>query len=155
MLDVSVNKPFKNYITKEFLSWQVSTGKKTPTRQDLAHWIDVSWKKILNSTIENGWRKCGLELMKTGDEQGGETGSDVPSDDDPLLGPLDVIDNFSNSINENSSNEKSWNSDETSSNEDVITEDDEDNTDDDNSTTSTNTKQQVLFPQSMKSIIKY
>ena len=60
VLDVGVNKPFKDRIRHEsdlFLSANSSNNK--PSRQIVSHWIASSWNDIPTSTIVNTWRHIG------------------------------------------------------------------------------------------------
>jgi hypothetical protein len=61
MLDVGVNKPFKNNVRHEFDTWLVGSESLKPQRQDVSMWIDAAWKGITVNTIVNSWRKCGIK----------------------------------------------------------------------------------------------
>ena len=56
MLDVGVNKPFKNNIRDELEKWISSNEKKKPERRMIAEFISFSWKNITEKTIRNSWK---------------------------------------------------------------------------------------------------
>lgn len=58
VLDVGINKPFKNYLAQSFDSWLVHNANKRAQREDVAHWVHESWNKITYETIKNSWRRC-------------------------------------------------------------------------------------------------
>jgi hypothetical protein len=65
-LDVSVNKPFKDYLRKEYEAWLLSknlpltpSGKiKRASASELAEWVSAAWKKIAGKTVEQSFKKC-------------------------------------------------------------------------------------------------
>ena len=63
VLDVGVNKPFKDYTRWGFEGFLRSreSHKQKPSRVDVAKWIDVAWKNINVDTIRNTWRHIGIE----------------------------------------------------------------------------------------------
>ena len=67
-LDVSVNHPFKVYVREEWAKWMLE-GKHTftpsgrqrrATYAEVCQWVLAAWRRIKMSTIENGFRTCGL-----------------------------------------------------------------------------------------------
>jgi hypothetical protein len=67
-LDVSVNKPFKDYLRKEYEAWLLSenlplvpSGKiNRASASKLAKWVLATWKKIAGKTVEQSFKKCGI-----------------------------------------------------------------------------------------------
>jgi DDE superfamily endonuclease len=63
MMDVGVNKPFKDRIRTEFDDWLVTHigdddyANPKPKRENVAQWIVDSWNDIGNSTIMNSWQR--------------------------------------------------------------------------------------------------
>jgi hypothetical protein len=100
MLDVGVNKPFKNNIRNEFDEWLVNARESIkPHRQDVAKWINNAWNSITVNNIKNSWRNCGIKFEEQGveatiSEDEYENGSIVSGNsdmshdysDDPLMG---------------------------------------------------------------------
>jgi DDE superfamily endonuclease len=62
VLDVGVNKPFKQYTRGEYIMFlQTWTHpRQLPRRLDVANWIIQAWEQISVETILNTWRKVGL-----------------------------------------------------------------------------------------------
>jgi DDE superfamily endonuclease len=62
VLDVGVNKPFKQYTRGEYVMFlQTRTHpRQLPRRLDVANWIIHAWEQISVETILNTWRKVGL-----------------------------------------------------------------------------------------------
>jgi DDE superfamily endonuclease len=57
--DVGINKPFKDHLRREYDIWMMENlDDRRPKRQDVARWIDTSWKSISSNTITNTWRRC-------------------------------------------------------------------------------------------------
>ena len=65
VLDVVVNKPFKDYLWKNYSDWLINgnhaltpTDKlKKPSIQLLAQWIITAWGKIKSESIVKGFKK--------------------------------------------------------------------------------------------------
>jgi DDE superfamily endonuclease len=86
MLDVGVNRPFKNNITNEFQNWMITTGSDKPVRQDVSRWIDNSWNRITVDNIKNSWRKVGIRCEEDdGVEEGEDNSFHSENDDDALM----------------------------------------------------------------------
>lgn len=68
VLDVGINKPFKNYMRYEFDCWMTTTTNNyKPQRSNVAEWILTAWNKVTSSTITNTWNKIGfLKEVLTG-----------------------------------------------------------------------------------------
>ena len=61
VLDVGINKPFKDYILQAALQWQISNPDNAkPLRADVARWIRTAWDRITVKNITNTWRSVGL-----------------------------------------------------------------------------------------------
>ena len=61
VMDVGLNKPFKNHYRNAYNAWFMSaTQGLKPLRSDVSRWIAKSWAEIGNSVIGNSWRKIGL-----------------------------------------------------------------------------------------------
>jgi hypothetical protein len=61
VMDVGVNKPFKDYIRDEYDRWffgQPMNAK--PQREDVAKWIKTAFESIKDSTIKKTWNKVGV-----------------------------------------------------------------------------------------------
>jgi hypothetical protein len=65
VMDVGVNKPFKDRVRDQYDGWfmtvstTVPSGTK-PKRQDVATWIAKSWLDLPASAVANTWRRVGL-----------------------------------------------------------------------------------------------
>jgi hypothetical protein len=67
-VDVGFNKPFKDRMRKQWLSWMIAEGiihgtTKPPSRRDVAGWVDraMTEMKGKEQIIKNAWRKTGYE----------------------------------------------------------------------------------------------
>lgn len=99
VLDVVVNKPFKDHMRKKY-EWMLSgnhqftpTGKlKKPSVADLGQWIMAAWNAISPESIVNGFKKCCISNAMDGTEddilwqddsveQGPSTSQDVGDSD--------------------------------------------------------------------------
>jgi hypothetical protein len=56
MLDVGVNKPFKDGIRDELEKWISSYETRKPERSKITEFISTSWANIKTSTIVNSWK---------------------------------------------------------------------------------------------------
>jgi hypothetical protein len=66
-LDISVNKPMKDYIWDAYSRWARNTfdlekGLAKPRRKEVAEWLFVAWESLSADTIKNGFRFAGLHL---------------------------------------------------------------------------------------------
>ena len=76
VLDVVVNKPFKDNLRKQYSAWLLSedhpltpTGKiKKPTVFDLCKWILSAWSSISPDSIVKGFKKCSISNALDGSE---------------------------------------------------------------------------------------
>lgn len=75
-LDVSVNKPFKQYIREEYENWLTNeehpltpTGKiKKAPASTVAQWVSNAWKKIPEKIIVKSFKKCCITNALDGTE---------------------------------------------------------------------------------------
>ena len=87
-VDVGFNKPFKDRVRRQWVSWMITEGvihgTTSPlTRRDVAGWVDRAVAEMRNkgTICRNAWSKTGYEWFpKEGSEQegnmiGGEEGS--------------------------------------------------------------------------------
>ena len=67
VMDVGINKPFKNYVQDETDDWMVkhfndiTEAFPSPSRQDISRRVLISWNQISPSTISNTWAHIGLK----------------------------------------------------------------------------------------------
>jgi hypothetical protein len=90
VLDVGINKPFKDRVREHYENYMVMTVDGKPKRQDVAHWIWDSWDDITDTMITNTWRHIGI----TGGVAGGVANDEVQADDgmDTIDDPLEMLD---------------------------------------------------------------
>ncbi|GES96510.1 pogo transposable element with KRAB domain [Rhizophagus clarus] len=75
-LDVSINKPFKDIMRKEWHEWICQGGAgeteagnlKRARISDVCGWIKRSWDAISNQIIFNSFKKCAISNMLDGSE---------------------------------------------------------------------------------------
>jgi hypothetical protein len=75
-LYVSVNKPFKDYLRKEYEAWLLSENLpltpsgniKRASASKLAEWVSTAWKKIAGKTGEQSFKKCCITNALDGTE---------------------------------------------------------------------------------------
>lgn len=75
-LDVSVNKPFKALMKKEWMSWMQSVGNDlTPTGRikkasitQVCDWILRSWNGVKKEVVVKSFKKCGISNAMDGTE---------------------------------------------------------------------------------------
>lgn len=75
-LDVSINKPFKDYVKREYENWLhlekhplTPSGKiKKASASKIAEWVSVAWKKVSNETIIHSFKKCCITNALDGTE---------------------------------------------------------------------------------------
>jgi hypothetical protein len=60
VMDVGLNKPFKDCIRDQYDMWFLTAGDSKPQRTGVATWIAQSWESLQDSTIMRTWRKIGL-----------------------------------------------------------------------------------------------
>ena len=67
-VDVGFNKPFKDRMRKQWLSWMITEGivhgtTQPPSRRDVAGWVDRAMEEMKREEriIKNAWRKTGYE----------------------------------------------------------------------------------------------
>jgi hypothetical protein len=61
VMDVGVNKPFKDHLRTSFAKFMIETlGNTKPTRQDVSRWVESAWEKITPEVITNSWAHIGI-----------------------------------------------------------------------------------------------
>jgi hypothetical protein len=87
-VDVGFNKPFKDRVRRQWVSWMIAEGvihgtTSPPTRRNVATWVDRAMAEMKSQVgiIRNAWLKTGYEWFpKEGREEGniigGEEGTD-------------------------------------------------------------------------------
>ena len=67
-VDVGFNKPFKDWVRRQWVSWMIAKGvihgtTSPPTRRDVAGWIDraVAEMQSEGTVCRNAWQKTGYE----------------------------------------------------------------------------------------------
>jgi hypothetical protein len=76
VLDVVVNKPFKDHLKRQYSNWLHSadqtynpTGRmKKPTVSVLCEWVLESWNAISSDSIIHGFKKCCISNNLDGTE---------------------------------------------------------------------------------------
>lgn len=90
VLDVVVNKPFKDLLKKKYSDWLLAgdhsltpTGKiKRVSPSTLVQWILVTWQQISKDSIIRGFKKCCISNALDGSEDDFLwTAPDLPGDD--------------------------------------------------------------------------
>ena len=68
VLDVGINKPFKDYNRREFKDCIIrhvgDEDTPTPHRRDVSNWASKAWKRIKKETILNTWKHVGIGTDK-------------------------------------------------------------------------------------------
>jgi DDE superfamily endonuclease len=61
VMDVGINKPFKNHVRDEYDNWHENHGEngEKVQRTDVSHWIETAWSKIRLDTILKTWQHIG------------------------------------------------------------------------------------------------
>ena len=67
-VDVGFNKPFKDHVRRQWVSWMIAEGvihgtTSLPTRRDVAEWVDraVAEMRSEGTICRNAWQKTGYE----------------------------------------------------------------------------------------------
>jgi hypothetical protein len=89
-VDVSFNKPFKDWMRQQWLNWMIAKGivhgkASPPTRLDMAKWVDATMLEMEGEgkNIRNAWKRHGYEwFVDNAVEQ------DVGGNDDGAKGAL-------------------------------------------------------------------
>ena len=76
LLDVSLNKPFKDGVRKRWMEWMANgiheftaTGRqKKPSEELICSWIADAWREIPTDMIESSFLKCGITNRLDGSE---------------------------------------------------------------------------------------
>ena len=102
-LDVSINKPFKDMMRKEWNEWMIG-GEKTytkggsmrsPTMPEVCQWVINSWNQLKVEAIVKAFKKCGISnaLDGTEDEELWDD-TDEEAADDVHTTPVDEFDDI-------------------------------------------------------------
>ena len=75
-LDISINKPFKDNLRKEWHEWMVQGGAgvtaagnlKRARISDVCGWVKRSWDAISDQIVFNSFKKCAISNMLDGSE---------------------------------------------------------------------------------------
>jgi len=75
-LDVSINKPFKDNMRKEWHEWMSQGGAgetaagnlKRARISDVCKWVKHAWDAVSNEIIFNSFKKCAISNMLDGSE---------------------------------------------------------------------------------------
>ena len=76
LLDVSINKPLKEYVPQEYEKWianpnlpltKAGKTKKAPPSV-IASWISIAWQKISEDIIRKSFKKCCISNALDGSE---------------------------------------------------------------------------------------
>jgi len=60
VLDVGVNKPFKDYVKQSYEEFMVANEGGKSKRLDVARWISSAWEKITADSICHTWESIGI-----------------------------------------------------------------------------------------------
>jgi hypothetical protein len=81
-VDVGFNKPFKDRVRRQWMSWMIAEGvihgtTSTPTRCDVTGWVDRAMMEMKNEVgiYRNAWSKTGYEWFPK--EGGQETNNEI------------------------------------------------------------------------------
>jgi hypothetical protein len=82
-VDVGFNKPFKDRVRRQWMSWMISEGiihetTSSPTRLDVAGWVDRAMTEMKEEVgiVRNAWSKMGYELFAK-ERRGAQDGNDI------------------------------------------------------------------------------
>jgi len=75
--DVSINKPFKNYVTEEYNNWlhrddlplTASGTLKKPSASEVARRVSNAWTKIPSELVRKSFKKCCVTNALDGTEE--------------------------------------------------------------------------------------
>ena len=76
LLDVSLNKPFKDGVRKRWMEWMANgiheftatSRQKKPSEELICSWIADAWREIPTDMIESSFLKCGITNRLDGSE---------------------------------------------------------------------------------------
>ena len=95
-VDVGFNKPFKDRMRKQWLSWMIAEGiihgtTKPPSRRDVAGWVDraMTEMKGKEQIIKNAWRKTGYEWFPKEVDEITEAAVTFTEEDEEIADVLD------------------------------------------------------------------
>ena len=94
-LDKCLNKPFKDNIRRQYLSW-MTTGpfeftpagkKKAPSRNLVLKWVKQSWAEIPAEMVRKSFKTCGISNALDGTEDDEVYADEMPelADDDMAM----------------------------------------------------------------------
>jgi transposase-like protein len=69
VMDVGLNKPFKDSIRDQYDMWFLSANDTKPQRTEVATWIANSWDQLRVSTIIRTWQKVGIFTREESNHQ--------------------------------------------------------------------------------------
>jgi transposase-like protein len=69
VMDVGLNKPFKDCIRDQYDLWFLTAGDSKPHRTEVAAWIASSWEQLQESTILRTWQKIGIITREETNEE--------------------------------------------------------------------------------------
>ncbi len=62
VLDVGVNKPFKDYMRGSWEDYMVANVDNTKVqRHQIAQWVEKAWVRVSIETITNTWKSIGFK----------------------------------------------------------------------------------------------
>jgi hypothetical protein len=68
LVDAGFNKPFKDWVQRQWLSWMIAEGfihgtTSQPSWHDVANWVDQAMPKMKGEVqiIKNAWQKTGYK----------------------------------------------------------------------------------------------
>ena len=65
VLDVGINKPFKDYVKQYYKEFGVKNDGKKVSQLDVAKWVSTAWGKIHVESICNTWSSIGINATTT------------------------------------------------------------------------------------------
>lgn len=60
VMDVGLNKPFKDYLRECFELRMMRDATSTVSREDVSKWVERAWGRITEQQIINTWNKVGI-----------------------------------------------------------------------------------------------
>jgi transposase len=73
VMDVGLNKPFKDYTRDLYDIWFMGAGNNKPKRENVSSWIKDSWDRISERTIKRTWRHIGFSFDEVLDQEDNES----------------------------------------------------------------------------------
>jgi DDE superfamily endonuclease len=100
VMDVGVNKPFKDRIRDKYDQWFFNQGcTNKPQREDVAKWVKASFEGVSTTTIIKTWKRVGLiyddeNVLDVVQHNNNNDENNVDDDDDTELDDADNVDEF-------------------------------------------------------------